>query len=647
MATLMRLRAAVRQPFMGAIFLIVSLLLLAPAFAIEDSECLFCHGEAGFKATLPDGSVRPLYVDEETYKTSVHANEGCTACHSDITELPHKAGLAKVNCGNCHDQGEMYAKSPHGQLLKNGSTEVNGCSDCHGVHDIRRATDELSYMNPRNMPKTCGKCHSDPKIVKEHLISVANPTDSYLKSAHAQAIARGNMNAATCTACHGSHDLLPSDNPDSKVYRKNIKTTCAACHPKAAAEYEKSIHGRALQAGIKDAPSCVDCHGEHDIEPPSQKGSKVNRRQQVISTCTKCHDNEQIMYKYGLETGRQASYMDSYHGLASAAGSEVVATCASCHENHLILPPEDPESSVHQTNLPATCSKCHKDAGPNFAIGRVHIMPTDPGQKALGIVRLIYILLISAIIGGMVFHNTLSMVRKSMTKFWAELSDAGTYRRFTTGMTVGHLVLTITFITLALSGFALRYPETWWAQWLFHGETGLAARGLVHRAAAVVLTGIAVVNACFLLFTRSGRKELAHLMMRFQDMKDAGGNLAYMLGLRKEPPKFDRYSYIEKFEYWGMWWGTLLMVFTGFSMWFVNIFLKYLPKIALDVIALIHFYEAWLAVLTIVVWHLYYMIFDPQTYPMNWSWITGRITIEDFKERHPLEYERENPATPE
>ncbi len=243
----------------------------------------------------------------------------------------------------------------------------------------------------------------------------------------------------------------------------------------------------------------------------------------------------------------------------------------------------------------------------------------------------------------MVFHNTLSMVRKSMTKFWTELGDTGTYRRFTTGMTIGHLVLTITFITLALSGFALRYPETWWAQLLFHGETGLAARGIVHRAAAVVLTGIAVVNGCFLLFTRSGRKELACLMMRFGDLKDAFRNVAYMIGLRQEPPKFDRYSYIEKFEYWGMWWGTLLMIFTGFSMWFVNIFLKYLPKIALDVIALIHFYEAWLAVLTIVVWHLYYMIFDPQTYPMNWSWITGRITIEDFKERHPLEYERENP----
>jgi cytochrome b subunit of formate dehydrogenase len=333
--------------------------------------------------------------------------------------------------------------------------------------------------------------------------------------------------------------------------------------------------------------------------------------------------------------------MDSFHGMSNAGGSEIVATCASCHENHLILEMDNPESSVNHANLPKTCGKCHQSASKNFAQGAVHIMPTNPGQKALGIVRIVYILLITGIIGGMVFHNTLSMARKAMTKFWEELDEKGTYRRFSRGMTIGHLVLTISFIALCASGFALRYPEAWWVQFLFYGDTGLSARGLVHRIAAIVLIVVALVNAGFLVFTRNGRRELWMLMMGIGDIRDMILNMLYMVGLRKEPPKFDRYSYIEKFEYWGMWWGTLLMILTGFSMWFVNVFLQFLPKVALDVIALIHFYEAWLAVLTIVVWHLYYMIFDPHTYPMNWSWITGRITVEDFRERHPLEYQRE------
>ncbi len=631
--------ASWRFGLLGAAF-VVTAILAAPARAIEDSDCLFCHGDVNFSAKMADGSTRHLYIDEDAFKASIHGKEGCVSCHADA-EADHKPGLQKVKCGDCHEEGEAYAKTPHGKLVQEGSPDVSGCSDCHGEHDIRAIADPLSHVSKANQPKTCGKCHTNPNLVKNHLISVANPSDSYLKSGHAHAIATGNNDAAACTSCHGSHDLLPADDPASTVYRKNISKTCGKCHPNQLAEYEKSIHGRAMAGGIKDAPTCADCHGEHDIEGPKLRESRVNARQQAVMTCTKCHDNETIMSRYGVVTGRQASYMDSYHGLASAGGSEVVATCASCHENHLILEMTNPESSVYQANLTKTCGKCHKNANENFAQGKVHIMPTDPGQKALGIVRLLYLLMIAAVIGGMVFHNTLSMARKAMTKFWAEMDERGTYRRFTRGMTVGHLVLTLAFVALSVSGFALRYPEAWWVKVLFHGETGLAARGVVHRIAAVVLIGVAVVNACFLLFTKNGRRELWMLMMGIGDIRDMFLNMAYMVGLRKQPPKFDRYSYIEKFEYWGMWWGTLLMILTGFSMWFVNIFLQFLPKVALDVIALIHFYEAWLAVLTIIVWHLYYMIFDPHTYPMNWSWITGRITVEDFRERHPLEYQRE------
>ncbi len=610
-------------------------------FAQDNEDCMVCHGDPGFTKTLPDGSTSSLYIDEDVYKHSVHGDGACTSCHDDITELPHGPTLKPVACGGCHDEAQVYETSLHAQALHRGEHGAASCDDCHGSHDIRRSSDPASKSHPRNLPDTCGKCHSDPALVKSHMISVMNPSDSYMKSAHFKAISSGNGHAATCTRCHGTHDLQPSNNPASKIYRSNISQTCGQCHSAELAEFEQSIHGKALAAGIKDAPTCVDCHAEHDIEPPGQRTSKVNRHEIVRSTCTRCHDDVNVMRRYGLETGRQASYMDSYHGLASAAGSEVVANCASCHGNHLILPHADPASSTHKDNLPKTCGQCHENAGPNFAVGAVHIMPTSPDQKALGIVRIIYIFLIVAVIGGMVFHNTIMMMRHMTVKLFEEWRGSNTYRRFTTGMTMGHLVLTIAFIVLSVSGFALRYPESWWARHLFYGDAGLAARGVIHRGAALVLVAIAVVNASYLLFTKGGRKELRYLMFGLRDITGVFQNLAYAVGLRKEGPRFDRYSYIEKFEYWGMWWGTALMIVTGFSMWFVNTFLKFFPKIALDIVALIHFYEAWLAVLTIVVWHLYYMIFDPHTYPMNWSWITGRITHDDLKHRHPLEYERE------
>ena len=610
------------------------------AWAVEDTDCFLCHNEPGATGTGPNGETISLYIDEEVYSYSVHGPIGCVACHVDIEELPHPDDLKPVDCGTCHEESEIYAKSLHGLELTKGDKDVSGCADCHGVHDIRPSSDPLSLTNKRNLQETCGKCHSNPALVKSHMISIADPSHAYLKGVHARALYEdGNENAATCNDCHGTHDIEPSQDANSPVNHYNIPHTCGKCHADIVAQYDMSIHGKALAAGIKDSPTCIDCHGEHDIEPPSTENSPASRQQISRSTCPRCHDDERIMERYGIVTMRQASYMDSYHGLASGAGSTIVATCASCHGIHDILAVDDPASSVNKANLPETCAKCHAGAGPNFAAGPVHIIPTDPAQKALGIVRLVYLWLIGIIIGGMVLHNTLLMGRHAFLKLRIEMGNEGTHRRFTTGHTVGHMILTISFVALAISGFALRFPDTWWAKVFFLNSEDLAIRGWTHRVAGLVLVGLTVWNIIYSIFFKSGRKDLMKVMLNFKDARDVFQNLAYGFGLRKHPPKFDRYSYSEKFEYWGLWWGSVLMIVTGFCMWYGGWFLQHFPKYMLDIAALIHYYEAWLACGTIVIWHMYYMVFDPDTYPMNWSWITGKITEDDMKERHPLEYE--------
>ena len=627
-------------PFTCILVAIVGL-CVQPAVAIEDADCFMCHNDPGATGTNAAGEAISMYVDEEVYNFSAHGTIGCTACHADIEELPHPDALKPVDCGICHEETQLYAQSLHGIVLSEGDRTVSGCADCHGIHDTRLSTDPLSMTNKRNLPETCGKCHSDPAIVKSHMISVANPSESYLKSAHARALfEKGNEDAASCNDCHGTHEILPSQDPKSPVNRFNISATCGKCHADVVAEYALSIHGKALEAGIKDAPTCIDCHGEHDIEPPSSDSSPVSRQNVSRSTCPRCHDDERVMERYGIVTMRQASYMDSYHGLASAAGSTVVATCASCHGSHTVLPASDPASSINLKNLPQTCGQCHENAGPNFADGPVHIIPTDPGQKALGIVRLIYLWLIGIILGGMVIHNTLLMARPSLSKLWIEMGEVGTRQRFSKGHTIGHMVLTIAFIALAISGFALRYPDTWWAKASFLNSEDLAIRGTVHRVAGVVLVFLTLWNIFYSIFYRSGRRDLLKLILTWKDVKDVFHNMGWAVGLCKEKPKFDRYSYSEKFEYWGLWWGSVLMIVTGFAMWYGGWFLQHFPKYILDIAALIHFYEAWLACGTIVIWHMYYMVFDPETYPMNWSWITGKITEGDMRERHPLEYER-------
>ena len=115
--------------------------------------------------------------------------------------------------------------------------------------------------------------------------------------------------------------------------------------------------------------------------------------------------------------------------------------------------------------------------------------------------------------------------------------------------------------------------------------------------------------------------------------------MKYNLGISSVKPRFGRFSYIEKSEYWALVWGTMIMATTGVIMWFDNTFIGIFTKLGYDISRTIHFYEAWLATLAIIVWHLYYVIFNPDTYPINLAFFKGTITEAEMEEEHPLELE--------
>lgn len=625
------------------ICILAALLAIVPAGtvgALEDMECFICHSDPDASRQTPEGEVLSLYIDEELFTSTAHGESGCVSCHYDIEELPHPPDLEPANCSICHVEEEEYFLGVHGTGKNNGDTDVATCVDCHGKHDIRTGSDPLSLMYPLNMPDTCGKCHSDATLVKRHMISLSKPTDAYLHSGHAQAIMEGNMDAAVCNDCHGSHKILSSNNPESPIYRANIDATCGACHEEIQKTYAASIHGRALVAGIPDAPTCTDCHGEHDILPQGEKLSPMNLRQVSQRTCPQCHDNETIMERYGVPTHRQASYMDSFHGMATSAGGEVQASCVNCHGVHNIQPEDDPLSSIHPNNRAETCGKCHQTAGENYATGPVHLVPTAPEQKIQGIVRLAYIWLMIVLFGFMGGHNLLLYLRWVAGKLHGHIKEHGVFRRFSYGQIFGHLVLGLSFTVLVLSGFALRYPDSPFTRIFFFNESAYELRSPVHRWTGVVFIGVTLVNVIWALFWRSGRRETWALRPVLKDFSDLGHNMAYAVGLAKHPPRYDRFSYSEKLEYWGMMWGAVIMIVTGLCMWYAETFLHYFPKVFLDVAALIHFYEAILALGTIIIWHFYHVMFSPEAYPMHWTWITGTVTEEDMKHHHPLEYER-------
>jgi hypothetical protein len=316
------------------------------------------------------------------------ANADCLACHGDEAAVRADGRPVVV-------AAEKFEKSIHGSL---------GCVDCH--QDLAALAE---FPHPDKLKTVdCATCHGDT-------------VDKYKVSVHAAAHAQGTTVAATCVDCHGTHDILPKSDPQSRTYHLNLAATCEKCHGNAEVikkggipsdvtrAFEDSIHGRALsKAGLMVAPTCSDCHGAHDVRKKTDPESRVALTR-VPATCGACHEgiankfnagvHGQMLAKGNLKApacqtchsphsiqraestdwqlrvigqcgtchqDRIATFRDTFHGQVTSLGSRAVAGCADCHGPHEILPSSDPRSMTAPANLVATCGKCHERATANF-----------------------------------------------------------------------------------------------------------------------------------------------------------------------------------------------------------------------------------------------------------------------------------------
>ncbi|HVP42408.1 MAG TPA: cytochrome b/b6 domain-containing protein [Terriglobales bacterium] len=631
--------------------LILSLLFALPqALAAKapkpptNADCLACHtAEAGLSMKV-DGKQVNLGVDEKKYSSSIHGQMfQCVDCHKDVKTSPHENVPAKVSCAECHAEAQMvFDSSMHAQAatLKNLNERKPTCTSCHGgPHEILPAADENSKVNHKNIPATCASCHNQKFVMEEAGLS-STTVSSYNLSVHGKAVAGGNQKAAVCTDCHGSHAVLGPGNLKSSIYKFNVPNTCAKCHDSIKTEFMQSIHGKALAMGNWGAPVCTDCHGIHTIKKHTDPSSSVAAANLAKVTCSSCHEGVRMSGEYGIEGRRATTYLQSYHGLASKLGSTVVANCASCHGVHNILPSDDPRSTINKANLVKTCGQCHPGANQKFITGKVHIdvpLSADMGSTAIRWVRRLYIPLILATIGGMLLHNFLIWRKKAIA---IRNRQHRPILRMNLSQRIQHALLLSSFIVLVVTGFALAYPDSWLG--LVVGET---FRRWAHRVAAVVMIAVGFYHAYYLLGQREGRKVLRDMFPVLKDGFDIRDNMSYYLGLGDKKPAFARFTYAEKMEYWALVWGWVVMSVTGLMAWFkmgVGIFL---PRWSVDVALAIHFYEAVLASLAIVVWHFYQVFFDPDAYPMNWAWWDGKVSLHHYREEHGLDGETIAAAT--
>lgn len=521
----------------------------------------------------------------------------CLACHGDRALKPRGKRGAEISL---FVDAEAFGRSVHA---------ANACVSCHtDAAEIPHADGFIAK------PVACASCH-------------ARAMRSGEAGAHTRARMAGKTNAPNCAGCHGVHDIAKANALGSRLDPAKQTQTCGPCHPKIAAQMRESVHGRALASGAREAPACTDCHTEHaaprkGVSPSATSGE----------TCRRCHASERMNTRFNLPSDRVTTFHESYHGLAGRFGSTRAANCASCHGVHDVFPSSDPRSSVHPANLVNTCGRCHPGATTRFTEGKIHV-PHGGGEGLGGTinrgVRRFYLALISGIIGFMLLHNALVWRRKAMKSLRA---PDRVVLRMDLAQRIQHFLLASCFVYLALTGFALKYPESWVA-WL--GGPSEEFRRMGHRIAGVLLLALGVGHLIYLAVAREGRRLLRDLLPTRADARDLAAAARDLMGRRSEKPRFGRFGYPEKIEYWAVLWGTAIMGVTGLVIWFKMDVTRGLPRWVIDVATTIHFYEAVLAVLAIFVWHLYHVMLDPDVSPMNWAWLDGRVSESWLRETHP------------
>jgi cytochrome b subunit of formate dehydrogenase len=585
-----------------------------------------------------NGKSVSLRVDAEMLKHSIHGSLfNCVDCHKDVKSLAHDTTPQKVTCAQCHANAQQaYAHSLHSKANQIGGAQAANCQDCHGgAHQILAADDAKSPVNHDNIPVTCGRCHGQKFLMEANGVS-GQPFVSYQQSVHGLAVEKGSKKAAVCTDCHGAHEILAANDQKSPIYKFNVPQTCGNCHSAVAQTFMQSIHGQGISKGNDLAPVCTDCHGIHSIKAHKDPNSTVSQQNLAHDACARCHAGVRLSQEFGIAQNSVSTYQDSYHGLAAEGGSVVVANCASCHGVHNILPSSDPHSTVNGANLEATCGKCHNGVTRKFIGAKVHLnsaRANDIGSIAVRWVRWFYLVLIVAVIGGMFLHN--AIIWRSKTAARRRMQNPRMVR-MTANQRWQHLTLLSSFIVLVITGFALKFPYSWLAELLGMGEH---LRSIVHRVAGVVLISAGIYHLFYLAVTREGRKLIWDLAPRPKDAFDVWATMRYYLGLGGQKPRFGRFTYGEKAEYWALVWGTALMGLTGIMLWAKVFVGNLLARWWVDVATTVHYYEAILATLAIVVWHFYQVFFDPDVYPMNWAWWDGSMPVEHYREEHGLDTE--------
>ncbi|MBF0624365.1 MAG: cytochrome c3 family protein [Magnetococcales bacterium] len=575
-------------------------------------RCLACHGEKGFATPLGTnalGERKKLYVDQEALKKTVHGERRCVECHTDVTTIPHKAGVKhRVDCVGCHSE-----------LKKNYRDRGKGWD-------------------------------------REVVAKVMRNIGLYMDSVHAIPGKEDPSRPVTyCTDCHRGHDIHPKGSPEREQFLLDTPRICGRCHSKQLADYEESVHGvAALRLGDKAPAVCADCHTAHAITRAHEDPAKLA----ITKSCGSCHE------------AQYQSYTATYHGQINVLGFTHTAKCFDCHESHLNRRVNDPRSKVNGANRKQTCLRCHAGVSPGFLTflphGNTHDFERYPemwlASKAM----------IGLLVGVFLFfwtHSALWFYRERQERLHLIAAGhpvskkvcrrrvgppggpkgedpLGHVQRFSWVWRLFHLCFALSIMTLAFTGITVMYADAFWAPLVAKVFGGAKVMAVLHRSAALVFAGVFFIHltAVFYKILWRDRKTFRwfgpdSLVPNLQDLQDFMAMLRWFFG--KGPrPLFDRWTYWEKFDYWAPFWGMFIIGASGLVLWFPRTAGEYLPGWIFNVATIVHGEEAFLAIVFIFSVHFFNCHFRPSKFPLDIMMFVGRMPLEEFKEERPVEYRR-------
>jgi cytochrome b subunit of formate dehydrogenase len=619
---------------------------------VATQDCLECHGDPELVVEHEGAVHRSLFVDQAVREASAHAETGCSQCHVDVTpifvERPCETVDSTVDCAICHPvQVEEFGASAHGTLVAAGDFDAPTCGDCHLRHAEDAQTNPSSPIYPRNVPELCGRCHEAGERAARRIRRTApDIVRGYEMSIHGKGLLEsGLVVTATCTDCHGAHTELPAVELASTVNPNNVAGTCGRCHHGIEEQFRESVHWPAAGdyengEGDREYPTCEDCHTSHTIS----RTDRDDFRMLMMSQCGRCHEEE-------TET-----FFDTYHGKVSRLGGAEPAKCYDCHGTHNILPTTAPASTLSRRNIVETCAQCHPSSNRRFTGYLTHATHHDPDRYPW--LFWTFWFMASLLIGTLTFASAHTVAW--LWRLWRspedwkghEATEASAesgfqYRRFTKFQRTLHGVMMVSFMLLALTGMALKFSYMGWARAFAWIVGGFAVMGMWHRLGAVALFAVFFVHLIDVRKqkTRAGVTWLEFIASRDSlvfnkdDVHEFKASVKWFLGRGPRPP-YGRYTYWEKFDYFAVFWGMLVIGSTGFLLWFPELFTVVLPGWLVNVATIIHSDEALLAVAFIFTIHFFNTHFRLDKFPMDPVIFTGRVPVEELKRDKPREYER-------